>query len=414
MKKILLICAGAFFLNNSNAQTVIDTVSLGLSYANQKWYSLQNDEQGASAKNNWDLAFGTGSQGSTIMINSITGTMLWGYPKADTSGWSTLDTSGLSTWTPRYNSDTSWAFGAFSLPRNMGNSNDLGWGMYSSVTHLVIGDSLFIIKLANNSYRKLWIQYLVGGSYSFRYAQLNGANDTIVSISKATYTGKNFGYYSLQNNVALDREPLSANWDLLFAQYTAFIPQSYTVSGVLSNKGVTIAKTYPVDTGIVSWASHTFTTPINGIGYGWKSFDGATWKIEDSLVYFAKTNSGNIWKLIFTGFGGSANGNYIFSKKLLSLTGVNDMNGKHLGSLSLYPNPSSGDNINIVYNIEKNISSATLNIYDLSGRTIFTENICKSQGLYKQQLSLQTLMAGMYIVRLELDGSYVQQKLIIK
>ncbi|OFY84681.1 MAG: hypothetical protein A3F72_16060 [Bacteroidetes bacterium RIFCSPLOWO2_12_FULL_35_15] len=413
MKKILLTCAGALLMSSSYAQTVIDTVSLGTGYANQKWYSLQNDEQGSSAKNNWDIAFGTGSQGSTIMINSVTGTMLWGYPTADTSGWNTLDTTGLSTWTPRYNSDTSWAFGAFSMPRNMSNSSDLGWGNYSSITHYVTADSLFVIKLANSTYKKLWIKHLQSGTYTFRYANLNGTSDTTVSLAKATYTGKNFGYYSLQNNIALDREPLSANWDLLFTQYTAFIPQPYSVTGVLSNKGLTAAKAYPVDTANVSWTSYTFVTPINTIGYNWKSYSG-TWTIEDSLVYFAKTSTGNIWKLTFTGFGGSSNGNYIFSKKMISATGIEDVNGESLGTLALYPNPSSGENTTIVYSIDKSVSSAVLNIYDLSGRKIQSERLNNNPGFYQQQFSNQNLTAGMYLVSIDLDGNHIQQKLIIK
>lgn len=414
MKKILLLCAGTLLMSSSYAQTVIDTVSLGTGYANQKWYSLQNDEQGSSAKNNWDIAFGTGGQGSTIMINSVTGTMLWGYPKADTAGWNTLDTTGLSTWPKRYNSDTSWAYGALSMPRNPGNSSDLGWGIYSTITHYVTGDSLFVIKLANNAYKKLWIKILQSGTYTFRYANLDNTSDTTVQLAKATYTGKNFGYYSLQNNAALDREPLSANWDMVFTQYTAFIPQPYTVAGVLSNGGATVAKAYPVDTGNVSWTSYTLTTPINGIGYNWKSFSGSVWTIEDSLVYFVKTKTGNIWKLIFTGFGGSSNGNYIFSKKMMSATGIDDLNGESLGTLALYPNPSSGENTTIIYSIDKTVSSAVLNIYDLSGRIVQTERLNNNPGFYQQQLSNQNLTAGMYLVSIDLDGSRIQQKLIVK
>lgn len=57
MKTTTLIALGISAYLSTQAQAVIDTVSIGANYTNQVWYSLQNDEQGSSAKNNWDLAF---------------------------------------------------------------------------------------------------------------------------------------------------------------------------------------------------------------------------------------------------------------------------------------------------------------------------------------------------------------------
>lgn len=289
MKKIILASICAFSILVSKAQIIIDTVSIGTSYANQKWYSLQNDEQGVVPKNNWDIAFDCSGYGSSILINSAIGTALWNYPNADTAGWNTIDTSGISTWTKRFNSDTSWALGAFSRYRSS-NPYDVDWGIYSSITHFVTGDSLYIIKLSSGIYKKLWVQQLAGGAFTFKYADLNGSGLQNVSFFKSPYAGKNFGYYSLQNNSAVDREPLSADWDLLFTQYTAFIPSPYSVSGVLSNKGVKVAEVNNVANTSTydDWSTQTYLTPINEIGYDWKAFSGSGWTIEDSLVYFKK------------------------------------------------------------------------------------------------------------------------------
>lgn len=415
MKKIILTSICALSLYTSKAQVVIDTVSLGASYANQKWYSLQNDEQGSAPKNNWDIAFDVSGYGSSIHINSVIGTQLWKYPTTDTSGWSTLDTTGITTWTKLYNSDTSWAFGAFDKGIVIGNPNDLGWGVYSPITHIVSGDSLYIIKLASGAYKKIWIENLSGGVYSFKYADISGASLQNATLTKSTYTGKNFGYYSIQTNSALDREPISANWDLTFTQYTTFIPSAYTVAGILHNKGVKAAHVEPIanPSTFINWSSQTYNTVINTIGYDWKTYSG-TWIIDDSLVYFVKTNAGDVWKIIPTGFGGSSNGNYIFSKEKLSSVGIKDETGNSKALLSIYPNPSSGGEATIIYDFENSVSSTSLNVYDLSGKNIYSEKLNNNIGLHTYNLNTSAFNSGMYFVTIEFEGKRIQQKLIIQ
>ncbi len=403
-------------LINANAQIITDTVSLGAGYANQTWYSLQNDEQGTAPKNNWDIAFDVGGFGTSIHINSVIGTMLWTYPHGDTTAWNAIDTTGINSWIPQYNSDTTWAIGAFDKGKVISNPNDVGWGIYNFITHIVTGDSLFVIKLSNGSYKKLWIKNLSGGGYNFVYADLNGSNLQTHFLAKSSYTGKNFGYFSLQTNTAIDREPVaSANWDLLFTQYTAFIPSPYTVAGVLANKGVEVAQVNNVNTNTyTNWSAHSFVTDISEIGYDWKTFSGS-WIIQDSLVYFVKSKPGDIWKLVFTGFGGSGNGNYIFSKEKLSSVGLTDIQGNQSASISLYPNPASDNGVvNLIYNFEDNYNNAQLSIYDLSGKVLSSERLNSHSGFYTHTIQTSSLRAGLYIVSLEIDGQRIQQKLIIR
>lgn len=416
MKKIILPLFLLFALTNqTNAQVVNDTVSIGATYANQKWYSLQNDEQGSAPKNNWDIAFDCSGFGSSIHINSIIGTQLWKYPTADTAGWSTLDTTGITLWSKLYNSDTSWAMGAFDMGMDISNSFDLGWGQYNPTNHIVTGDSLYVIKLSNGAYKKLFIEYLSGGVYTFKYADINGSNLQNALLTKSNYTGKNFGYYSLQTDLALDREPVSANWDLLFTQYTTFIPNAYTVSGIVSNAGVEVAQANNIGNVPTynNWNAHTFITPINEIGYDWKTFNGVGYDITDSLIYFVKTNAGDVWKVIPTGFGGGATGNYMFSKEKLSSTGITDAMGNTKAVLSIYPNPSSRGNATIIYDFENFVSSAVLNVYDLSGKNIYSEKLNNNIGLHTNNLNTSTFNSGMYFVTVEFEGNRIQQKLII-
>ncbi|TND09806.1 MAG: hypothetical protein FD123_930 [Bacteroidetes bacterium] len=393
----------------ASAQAVItDTVSLGAGYANQVWYSLANDNQGSAPKNNWDIAFDCSTYGSSILINSVTGTKLWVYP-GDSANWTTLDTTGMAAgWTSNYNSDTSWALGAFS--QGASSQFDLGWGIYNPVTHYVDGDSLYVLKLANNSFRKIRIIQLANGSFTFRYAMLDNSGDQTVQLMKSNYAGKNFAYYSLQNSAALDREPVAANWDLLFTQYTAFIPQPYTVAGVLSNIGVTVADARPVDVNTVSHTSYIFITPMNEIGYDWKAFVSSAWVIEDSLVYFVQTVAGDIWKMIFTGFGGSSSGNYIFTKQLVSAAGLEE--NSNPVSMTVYPNPASNGQVNILLSAIENTTSV-MTITDITGQLVHREQV-QGQGLQQIVIGTGTWASGVYFVTVSSGGFSRTQKLIIR
>lgn len=423
-KQILFVTAIFCSVLNSNAQLVSDTVSLGASYANQIWYSLPDDEQGSQAKNNWDIAFRTsGTMGSSIMVNHSNGGTLWVYPKADKSGWSSVDTNGLSTWTGQYNAETNWT-GALGRYANTSDPFDLGWGIYDMGTHYVLGDSMYIIKTQAGNFKKLIIDRLASGTYTFTYANLNGTDSTTSTLSKSAYSSKNFGYFNLDTKSSIDREPASDKWDLVFGQYStgdylAMGMAGYTVTGILVNDTLQVAKA-KVDPAVRAtyntYAVHTFSKAINGIGYNWKSYDASTssYKLNDSSIYFVRRNNGDIWKLILTGFV-SSTGSMMFSKeKIYTATGINEQK-KANTTLVLVPNPvSNGQQLQVVYHFDEKASSAILNVCDLIGRNIVTRNIENGSGLHTETLQTVNLAAGTYLLSIQTNESKAVQKFIIQ
>lgn len=423
MKKQILALALGVAAFAAKAQTT-DTVILGSGYANQVWYSLPNDEQGTQPKNNWDLGFRTsGSMGSSILINGTGSGAIWLYPKADKAGWTTADTSGLSTWPKLYNEETVWngALGRYTDP---GNPYDLGWGVYDIGTHIVSGDSLYIIKTQAGAYRKLLINKLSSGTYTFTYANLDGTDSTTSSLSKTAYADKNYGYFSLDTKTAIDREPATTDWDLVFGQYTTAdyasmgIP-GYTVTGILVNDTLKIAHT-KVDpatrAGYKAYATLTFSGDINGIGYNWKTYNSSTssYVLNDSSVYFVRRNNGDIWKLILTGFS-SATGSTIFSKELIyTTTAINEIT-KGNTTLAISPNPArNGQNISAVYAFDKAVKSANLTVYDLMGRVVITTSLDANIGLHTYTFATDRLSPGTYIVSIAADTEQTQQKVIVQ
>ncbi len=359
-------------------------------------------------KAEWDLAFDLSGIGTSILVNSSKGVNLWLYP-GDNSDYATLDTTGMSaSWKRLYNSDTSWAYGAFNRVQN---GLSIGWGTYDPLTHVITGDSIYVIQLANGDYRKLEIQDLTSGTYHFRQASLDNSFNADHTLAKSDFPGKNFAYFDLELETSLDREPYYQSWDLMFTQYTGYLPAPYTVSGVLSNYNTEVAEAYPVDAATYTdYSSHSFTKHINGIGYDWKSFDFMSgWVLEDSLVYFVKTINGSVWKLVFADFGGSADGNFIFSKEQVYVSGIADEADEMF--LNVYPNPAASQ-LNVALDLEAG-HQTQLNILDLSGKEILSRSF-KANGLQVRTLDVSGIESGVYLLAVRYGDRVRSEKIVIR
>ena len=148
---IIAICISTILIGQNNQ------ISLSPGYANQSFYSMQNGEIINISNEDWDIAFSTDAFSATIRINDGKGVELYTYPLGDTSSWTTINNSSINILTnPMYNSDTQWSSGAFDT--NQVGGFDYGWGIYNLQTHHIVGDSLFIIKTVNGTWKKLWME----------------------------------------------------------------------------------------------------------------------------------------------------------------------------------------------------------------------------------------------------------------
>ena len=398
------------------AQMVSETISIQPGYTHQTFYSLNSGNFSSVLNTDWDLAFQFRGFAGSILINSKNNVRLWkaGKSVAQWSSMTTSDTTGIlsNPANELFNSDTSWNFGAFNRTNNSANAFDLGWGVYDFITHTVTGDSVFFIKIGRNDYRKLMIENLAGLSYvyTFRWANLDGTGETSATMAKSSYPGKFFGYFSLVNNTGIDREPAYSAWDLSFCQYMALSPTTYKVAGILSGDSIFVAKAYPVDPVGATPAGLTFNREINTIGYDWKTYDLPTnsWIIADSTVFFVKDRSNTVWKMIITGFGGSANGNFEFDKGPAIPAGVSEQN--EVRSFGCYPNPAA-DFTRIVLDVQRP-GPVELSVVDLNGRLCETRMFDVLSGLQTLDLSTALLNPGVYLLQIRLGGALLQQKLV--
>ncbi len=290
-----------------------DSVTLGANYANEVYYSLASGVVQVSPRATWDIAFRTMKRSSSVIINDGAGVVLYSYPYSDTSGWANvIDTSVVSGLRPMYNDPDNWENGAFS--RYAKGHPDYGWGIYNDVTHNLAGDSIFIIKLRDKTFRKLWIvkKLSAQSTYVFRYAHLDGSDERTVTEVLSGLAGTDFSGYSLLTNERVAFEPAKTTWDLLFTKYMSVQQDGspYLVTGVLSNDSVKSKRFRPVALTYSDYTPGTWDSTRSSVGWDWKKFDmnTYTYKMVDSTVYFVKQVKGDVYKLYFTGFSGTSTG----------------------------------------------------------------------------------------------------------
>jgi hypothetical protein len=402
------------------SSTISDSVTMGNLYSNEIYYSMSNGQQGQVNRGLWDIAFRTNIYSASILTNDGFGVELYTYPLSDTSGWSkTIDISGIANWKKMVNSTTDWEEGAFC--RNQKGHPDYGWGKYNVVTNDVVGDSLFIIKLRDGTYRKLWIiqKFSLDNIYEFRFANIDGTGDTKIVLECATLTAKNFVGYSITTNQVVDFEPVaSAKWDILFTRYMYTYPATSPnagllnlSTGVLSNYNVKVKKFEHVPTDTILTAMPPMDMTRSPIGWDWKKFANSSYTVNDSLVYFVQDLGGKIYRLVFTKFVGSSTGKIFFNSTLNSFTGVNEVEKSGFNA-AIYPNPVN-DVMNLVINPGKS-KLAVVSILDMSGRMVLNKKYeIQAEDLSTLQIPVSDLPSGMYMVKIQAGGKVISRKVIV-
>lgn len=415
------------------AQTVNDSVSIGTGYANAVFYRLDDGVRTSVSNTNWHLAFAVRPSafpnnpmlGVVLRHNSQAGVKVYRVPGKTAADFNAaLDTTGMNTWKPLVDTDSTWEAGAFNAGKSS-NPFNFGWGTYDQISHDVTGDSLYLLKLPGNVYKKFIIEKVAYDTlWVCKNADLGaGSTAFTLQINKKAYLGKLFAYFDAVNNVAMDREPMGNSWDLMFARYAAFAVQGpvtipdYPSTGVLANAGVTVAEARGVNKNTVSNAQYAdkYSSRINEIGFDWKNPPAgpppAGWTIVDSLCYFVKARNNMIYKIFFTGFSGSATGTYYFTKSSLA-TSVKEAQ-PFASSLSVYPNPAVAESKIVFYN-EQKPTQQIITLMDINGRELMKKETEAVAGMNEISLDLSSLRSGLYIIGVVADGYINTQRIMVQ
>lgn len=437
MVKILQVIVLAFiaFSAIANSETVTDSVVLGSKYQNEVWYNMVTGFVKESDNSNWDLAFQT-SFGAGIHANGSKGVRVWVVPDKtidDFKTFSAKDTVGMAgSWKYYLNSEDTWNIGAFNLDLDgfANDDGDYGWGAYDMGSHFTVGTKLFVVKLNNTTYKKFYVEALAGEEFSFVYANLDGTDESLGKVAKKSFKGKNFGYFTLADAEAVDREPLSVDWHLVFGKYEVNYPTGdggfmpYTVTGVRQNKGIRVAKVTgvaPETAEPIQWVEDNYFYKITTIGADWKTFNmtTGTYDTKQDWVYFLSNDSiqnlkPTIYRIYFTEFEGSATGKIKFQKEAVP-TSVIEKDGQKLAVFSIYPSIiNRGENISIAINNFSSLNNAKVEVISLEGNTVDSYDLNLSNSLVAYQSNNLNLLPGMYFVKVTIDNKIGMEKLIVK
>ncbi len=435
MKKVFAFLNIFTFLVSVSTAQVKDTVSMGPGYSNMVWYDIENDVETKLPATTWDISIGMRAFDAAIGVNANNSTITYYQPVNTIANWASVvaaDTSKLLK--PIYNNDSSFTVGAFNSTSLDGNVFDYGWGNYGQATRNVKGDSVYILKTIKGDWKKIaFISLNYDTMYTIKYANLDGTNEKNLDIKKKDYPKKNFIYLSISDDKILNPEPDNDKWDLLFTKYhgLALDPtgkyQNYTLTGVLQNTvvvnergvnrsiGATVAEIYGKDLTKETFDTTKLRPEINVIGTDWKLFNQQTnqWTVSDTTTFFIKNRNRKTIKVNFSGFGGATTGNFIFNKKTLFRTSTKDVySGAE--SLSIYPNPSNGNDLTVVYDLGKNTQKADFQLVTLTGQTIYSQKVQNTEGVQQFTLPQLNLASGMYFAVMQWNGKSAIQKVIIK
>jgi hypothetical protein len=429
MKKTATILFAVCLSAATSAQT-IQQISTGAGYQKQAYINLSAGTQKQVTNTTWDIAFTVyGSQDAGVFINESSGSSM-GSPlplieiyDALTDNFGDQPDPAFLTDFPLFNSEKSWANGAFNERRNPDDALDLGWGVLDPQTGEVTGNAVYVLKLRNGQYRKIRIESLAGGLYTFRYANLDGSNEVLKTIQKADHAGKTLAYFSLETGTTVNVEPTTGGFDLLYCRYVAqlldpttqeYIP--YYVTGILSGPGAQVAEADGVDPLTVAYADYqdSLRTELDVIGHDWKFFDLSAWTVDADRVFFLKTAGDRVWKLHFVAFGGSTSGNADLEKTDLGIiSAVQDPAALGLKA-AVYPNPVQ-DQLTVSLDIPAALAQdGQLQVIDLQGRVVLHSAVLLKEGFQVVQLQAGNLVPGMYLLELQLPGQVISLGKILK
>jgi hypothetical protein len=410
MKRIILHLTCVFLFSQATfaQNTVVDSVTTDGSTLDV-YYSLQDGVVKSEPNENWDLAFTTRLIDAAVLVNDVKGVEAY-IVSNDINDWNNLDTTGKFT-TRLYNNDTSWAIGALG---NTGASHpDYGWGTYNQVTRNVNGSRIFVLKLKDGSFKKFMIESMAtNGMWTFKIADLDGANELTKTVNKNDYREKNFVYYDIDGDQFVDREPASSSWDIVFTKYMSAINTGpggivyYPLTAALINLNTENAERRSVATSSDDTSSLNWNTNITEIGGDWKSFNRTSfqWEFEEDLTYFVRTADGVVYKLFFTNYIGSTTGRFIFSKKNITGTAGLSFEESRLQA-KVYPNPTTS---------AVNIQADRINDIKLLSNTGALLGEWSFHSVNQAVIELDAYPSGVYYLQITGESGIAHQALMIQ
>lgn len=399
-------------------------MSMGSGYQNRVFFNLADGNMVSQPANTWDIAFYRNSNfafGSRI--NDALDIEVY-TASTNLADWDNINISNEGSWgEPLYNPDqtTDISQGAFEQgPVTSPNPNipSTGWGVYNPINHHIQGKAIFVLKyLTTGTYIKFAIEDAFAG-YTFKYSKWDG-NTWGPTETRTIANGTDdafFNYFSFTTGAKVpNMEPSRSAWDLVFTKYYTFYNgvQMYALSGAIQSPTIKIAKVQPEIQATAASAipaDTSFSSVITTIGHSWKGI----LTVKNDVVYYIKKGN-DYYRMYFITNGGASTGDMYFKyKKITATLGITEVGKK--ASFGIYPNPTTADKkVTVLFDVkEKAGNKGSVEVYDLTGKKVYSAELTNQTGFYKQDMNLSHLTSGNYMVKITYGGNSETKKLIVK
>ena len=404
------LCMALLFAGPMMAQELAyELISMGPGSANALFYSLGEGVVGESPVDSWEVSFDVRPMGSTARINGAMGMTLYPFDLLD--GWDSATLDGWDMGEAYLNDPSDWGLGAF----GQGGDGlfDLGWGNYDLVTHIVTADSMYLMEMGDGTWKKVALLGLQGGTYTFRHANLDGSNDITLEVNKDDHEGKLQAYYNLTTNEMVDFEPADS-WDMVFTKYIEYVvlpdfgEQAYPVTGCLTHPNVGVLQrdglTNPVVDGTFTTEEMSFAS--NEVGHDWKTWTGAGYDIASDRCYFVQSQTGDVWRLLFTDYGGSATGDIELGKALESGSSVAE-GGVMRQQVEVFPNPAEKHG---TITLKADHPILDIQLWNIAGQRLHPH----AQGLRSLSATVTGLESGLYVSQILTSGGSSHKRILVQ
>lgn len=269
-------------------------VELGNNYEQQIWVDFESGEVVAQQNRySWDIAFEGSGEHGWVFLN---GAKLVRAAYSSQTWENTTSANGLD----------------FKIDVSSGNTDSLAIGDWKSQQKIIVIDKGYTEKGLSAGYTKLQMISTNDGKYTFRYSDLNGANEKTVEVPMDE---EYFSImYSLVDHQILTHQPKINTYDVWFTQYATVLyeggisPLNYLVNGALINTSKVEAQYLgennfdEIDEKILQDIQWSKQQDI--IGYDWKTYNFNTgiYDVDMKKVYLLKDRKGFYYKLHFIDF----------------------------------------------------------------------------------------------------------------
>ena len=112
-----------------------------------------------------------------------------------------------------------------------------------------------------------------------------------------------------------------------------------------------------------------------------------------------------------TGFEGSSTGGIHFNVENISSTDITSLENKTI--FNIYPNPTQGREISLLYDIDNLEMDNSLNIFDMNGRIVKSTKLYNN-GFNEKKISLENFNSGIYLISFTNGKEIIRKKLIVQ